>query len=154
MQSEESVFDAIIEWISIDDSERSKYITRLLKAVRLPLLEPAIIIDKVMKNPLVRSNLECRDMIDEALICVHLLPERKVDLPLSLTQPRMCMSEGGVLYVVGGLGCAENSAFSVEKYVTCSLTKVAVEKFEYTILKLVYSVYVYMYVYSFCLALA
>ena len=117
MPSEECVFDAVIGWISHNISERSQYTTRLLKTVRLPLLDPVIIVDKIMKNPLVRHNLECRDMIDEALVCVHLLPERKVDIPLPLTQPRMGMSEGGVLYVVGGLGCAENSAFSVERYI-------------------------------------
>lgn len=117
VESEECVFDSMIAWISHDPDERMRHITRLLKAVRLPLLNPTVIVDKVLKNRFVRSNLECRDIIDESLVCVHLLPERKDDLPYPLTQPRMGVSEGGVIYVVGGLGCAENSAFSVERSV-------------------------------------
>ena len=89
--------------------------TRLLRPIRLPLLDPTVIVDKVLKNPLVHSNLECRDMIDESLVCAHLLPERKQSLPFPLMQPRLGVSEGGVVYVVGGLGCAENSASSVER---------------------------------------
>ena len=117
MCSEEVVYDAVIAWISHNPSERIQYLTRLLKAVRFPLLHPTVIADKILKNPLVKGNLECRDLIDEALICVHLLPERKATLPSPLLQTRMGVSEGGVIYVVGGLGCAENSAFSVERYV-------------------------------------
>ena len=115
VQSEEVVFDSLITWISHDPDNRTPYITRLIKAVRLPLIEPSIIADKVLKNHLIRQNLECRDLIDEALVCAHLLPERKSLLPSSLIQTRVGLSEGGVIYVIGGLGCAENSAYSVER---------------------------------------
>ncbi len=76
VHSEEEVFDAVIGWINRDVSERSRHVARLLHQVRLPLLPPAVLADKVRTNRLIQSNLECRDLLDEALISYHLLPDR------------------------------------------------------------------------------
>lgn len=54
-------------------------------------------------------------MIDEALICSYLIPERRSVLPSSQLEPRVGVCESGVMYVVGGLGCTEDSSYSVEK---------------------------------------
>lgn len=105
-----------MKWISHDKDNRAQYLTQLLKKVRLALLSPHTLADKVLKNDLIRKNMDCRDLIDEALVCAHLLPDRKITLPSSQIEARVGMSEGGIIYVVGGLGCAENSSCSVEKY--------------------------------------
>ena len=105
-----------MKWISHDKDNRARYLTQLLKKVRLALLSPHTLADKVLKNDLIRKNMDCRDLIDEALVCAHLLPDRKIMLPSSQIEARVGMSEGGIIYVVGGLGCAENSSCSVEKY--------------------------------------
>ncbi len=76
VHSEEEVFDAAIAWLGHDATERSCQVARLLHQVRLPLLPPAVLADKVKTNRLIQSNLECRDLLDEALISYHLLPER------------------------------------------------------------------------------
>ena len=115
VQSEEEVFDAVITWISHDKDNRSRHITQLLHTVRLPLLSPTKLADKILRNEFVRNNLTCRDMIDEALICSRLIPERRNLLPPSQLEPRVGVCESGIIYVVGGLGCTEDSSYSVEK---------------------------------------
>lgn len=44
--------------------------------VRLPLLKPEYIADKVVSHPLINRNFECRDLIDEAKD-YHLMPKRR-----------------------------------------------------------------------------
>ena len=78
VHSEEEVFDAVISWINHDLPNRSQHMPILLNQVRLPLLPPAVLADKVKTNVLIQGSLECRDLLDEALISYHLLPERYV----------------------------------------------------------------------------
>lgn len=113
--SEEEVFKAIMRWISHNENDRKQYLTKLLHNVRLALLSPYALADQVLKNDLIKQNTDCRDLIDNILVCAHLLPDRKGSLPSYQLQNRIGVSEGGLIYVVGGLGCTENLAYSVEK---------------------------------------
>jgi len=68
VKSEEEVFDAAVGWINYCIEERAKFMPNLLRLVRLPLLPPAVLADKVKCNKLIKSNFECRDLLDEALM--------------------------------------------------------------------------------------
>lgn len=114
VESEEQVFDAAIRWIGYDSVKRSKYIAKILHLVRLPLLSPQMLADKVKINPLVCQNIECRDLVDEALIS-YLLPERKATISSHKLRERKCLVNTGVIFAVGGLSSQGGTLSSVEK---------------------------------------
>lgn len=115
VHSEEDVFDAAIGWINHDVPKRSEHIATVLKQVRLPLLSPAVLVDKVKNNEIIQNSLECRDLLDEALISFHLLPERRGSIPPQKTRARRCTLDAGVIYAVGGLNSVGGTLSSVEK---------------------------------------
>ncbi len=79
-------------WIEYDVAEREQWLANLLACVRLPLLKPQYLTDKVASNELIRGSLRCRDLVDEAKD-YHLMPERRPllhtfrSLSLSLSLP-------------------------------------------------------------------
>lgn len=74
--TEEGAFEALIRWVKKDSESRSKHLPNLLAQVRLPLLSPTFLTDRVSKEELIRSCHRCRDLVDEAKD-FHLLPERR-----------------------------------------------------------------------------
>ncbi|EPB65109.1 BTB And Kelch, partial [Ancylostoma ceylanicum] len=61
VDAEERVFEAALRWLEVD-SGRAKYTSRILKSVRLSLLEPSFIVYSVSPHPLIREDLKCRDL--------------------------------------------------------------------------------------------
>lgn len=116
VNSEEEVFDAAIGWINYNIGARSKHMPHLLRLVRLPLLCPTVLADKVKSNSLISSCFECRDLIDETLISYHLLPERRESIPAQRTTVRRCYYDMGIIYAVGGLNSLGGTLSSVERY--------------------------------------
>ena len=98
--SEEQVFDSLIEWIRYDSETRRSYIAELFALIRLPLIAPGTLADKIGREPLVQSNLECRDLLDEARD-IHLMPERRTQITPYKITPRCCQSPLGIIYVAG-----------------------------------------------------
>lgn len=115
VSSEEEVFDAAVGWINHNATERAKHMPHLLRLVRLPLLAPAVLADKVKSNELIRSSFECRDLLDEALISYHLLPERRESIPVQRITVRKCYYDMGLIYAVGGLNSLGGTLSSVER---------------------------------------
>lgn len=115
VSSEEEVFDAALGWINYNRAERAQFMPQLLRLVRLPLLPPTILADKVKSNDLIRSSFECRDLVDEALISYHLLPERRESIPTQRTTVRKCYYDMGLIYAVGGLNSLGGTLSSVER---------------------------------------
>lgn len=113
--NEEEVFDAAVGWINYSIEDRAKHMPHLLRLVRLPLLCPTVLVDKVKSNPLISSSFECRDLLDEALISYHLLPERRESIPAQRTTLRRCYYDMGIIYAVGGLNSLGGTLSSVEK---------------------------------------
>ena len=111
---EEEVYDVAVGWINFDSAHRSRYMSVLLNHVRLPLLSPTVLADKVKSNPLIQNNLECRNLLDEALI-YHLLPDRKGSIPQHRTRARRCTVDMGIIYAVGGLNSVGGTLSSVER---------------------------------------
>ena len=60
--------------------------------------------DHVENNALFKDNLECQELIMEAMK-YHLLPERRLSMQSCRTKPRK--STVGVLYAVGGMDCTK-----------------------------------------------
>ena len=117
VNSEEEVFDAMVGWINYSIESRAHYMPHLLRLIRLPLLSPTVLADKVKSNELIKNSFECRDQLDEALISYHLLPERREKIPAQRTTLRRCYYDMGIIYAVGGLNSLGGTLSSVERYI-------------------------------------
>ena len=58
--SEESVYEAAIEWVRRDTSSRQQHLPKLLAEVRLPLLSPQFLADSVATEQLIKRSHSCR----------------------------------------------------------------------------------------------
>lgn len=74
--TEEVVFEACMKWVKQDENKRSTVFPKVLALIRLPLLSPQFLVDRVARENLIRSSLQCRDLLDEAKD-FHLMPERR-----------------------------------------------------------------------------
>lgn len=63
--NEEKVFEAVIKWVKVD-AERTVLLPELLTGVRMSLVSPDYLVEKVSKEELIRSSFPCRDLVDEA----------------------------------------------------------------------------------------
>lgn len=59
VESEEQVFEACMRWVKHRD-DRKEYLPELLALVRLPLLSPLYITDRVGTEETIRYSLQCR----------------------------------------------------------------------------------------------
>ncbi|KAK3106475.1 hypothetical protein FSP39_020687 [Pinctada imbricata] len=115
VKSEEQVFEAILKWVKKDEEERKGHLPELLVKVRLPLLTPHYLSDRIATEDLIKSSLKCRDLLDEAKD-YHLMPERRPLLQTFKTRPRCCTDVPGLIYAVGGLTSSGDSLSTVECY--------------------------------------
>ena len=63
---EAAVYEAVMRWVRHDPARRRTHLARLLTRVKLPLLPATYLMDTVATEELLRHNLECRDLVDEA----------------------------------------------------------------------------------------
>lgn len=110
--NEEVVFHALTSWVNHNEENRRKDLGDLLRTIRLPLLSPEFIIDKIENNPLFVSDDLCRKLVIEALT-YHLLPLQQPLLQSIRTRPRK--STVGTMYVIGGYSTSSGLT-SIEKY--------------------------------------
>lgn len=113
VKNEMMVFDAVVKWIEHDLPNRLTHFKALLEHVRLPLLSPKYLVDIVEKSTYVRTDLQCRDLVDEAKNR-HLLPKRTQGYLSERMTPRK--STVGYIFLVGGLTVNERPLCSVERY--------------------------------------
>lgn len=111
---EEDVYISVLQWVKQSPSERIEHLPSLLSCVRLPTLSVPFLMNEVDSEPLVRENIHCRDLVDEAKK-YHLLPESR---DIRSTNPRFVprKSTVGTLYAVGGKESSESITRSVESY--------------------------------------
>lgn len=112
--SEEQVFDACMKWIKFKDS-RAELLPHVLAKIRLPLLTPQFLADRVATEDLIRTSHQCRDLLDEAKD-FHLMPERRPLIQSFRTRHRYCNYVIGQIYAVGGLTKNGESVSTVEIY--------------------------------------
>ncbi|KAF4018737.1 hypothetical protein G4228_010173 [Cervus hanglu yarkandensis] len=113
VDSEEPVFEAVINWVKHAKKEREGSLPDLLQYVRMPLLTPRYITDVIDTEPFIRCSLQCRDLVDEAKK-FHLRPELRTQMQGPRTRARLGANE--VLLVVGGFGSQQSPIDVVEKY--------------------------------------
>ena len=115
IRGEEIVFEAIMAWTRKDEELRQDWLPDLLSRVRLPLLSPEYLVDVVMAEPLIRTSLPCRDLVDEAKD-YHLLSTRRETMHRFRTRARFGHHVQGLIYAVGGLSKNGDSMSTVEVY--------------------------------------
>jgi hypothetical protein len=54
------VFEAVMRWVKRDPDMRKKDLPKLLATVRMPLLTPQYLTDRVSVEELIRTSHECR----------------------------------------------------------------------------------------------
>ncbi|PNF20208.1 Kelch-like protein 18 [Cryptotermes secundus] len=113
--TEEQVFEAVMRWVKREPEVRKKDLPQLLAAVRMPLLTPHYLADRVSVEELIRTSHECRDLLDEARD-YHLMPERRPLLQSFRSRPRCCNCIMGHIFAVGGLTKSGDSLSTVEVY--------------------------------------
>lgn len=112
--TEESIFETCMKWIKHDES-RASLLPQVLAKVRLPLLSPQYLADRVATEELIRTSHQCRDLLDEAKD-FHLMPERRALIQSFRTRRRCCDFIIGQIYAVGGLTKNGESVSTVEIY--------------------------------------
>ncbi|XP_018016317.1 kelch-like protein 18 [Hyalella azteca] len=112
--SESSVFETAMSWVKRDE-RRIIHLPEILKKIRMPLLTPEYLSDRVATENLIRSSHECRDLLDEAKD-YHLMPERRPLLQNFRTRPRCCNDIVGLIYAVGGITKSGDSLSTVEVF--------------------------------------
>lgn len=113
VNSEEDVYNALIAWARENVEERQSFLAELLGKVRLPSLSPHFLVDQVEKEELIRQDIACRNLLDEAKN-FHMLPDRRGKLRGEKSRPRR--STYGSLYSVCGMDSTGHPVKSVEKY--------------------------------------
>lgn len=113
--TEENIFEACLNWIKFDQENREALLPQVLAKVRLPLLSPQYLADRVAPEELIRQSHQCRDLIDEAKD-YHLMPERRALIQSFRVRPRCCDFVIGQIYAVGGLTKTGESVSTVEIY--------------------------------------
>lgn len=95
--SEEIVYKAVLDWIRYSESTRKDFLPNILSNVRLGLFNPKFLVSTVSDEPLIKANLKCRDLVDEAKNYL-LLPSERADRQGARTKPRVPMQYGQLLY--------------------------------------------------------
>ena len=114
VKREEDVYQAILEWVKQNPSERAEHFPKLLDHVHLPRMSIGFLMQEVDSEPLVKQSLHCRDLLDEAKRFHLLKDERDIRSSNIRLIPRK--STVGTLYAVGGKESSENITRSVETY--------------------------------------
>ena len=69
------MFEAVVEWVRKDLESREELMADLTVKVRLPLMTPQFLADRVAQEELVKTSLRCRYMIVLNFFCVAVLQE-------------------------------------------------------------------------------
>eukprot|EP00794_Sanderia_malayensis_P009247 gene9247-10224_t len=115
INNEKEVYESVLKWVKFDSNGRGHLLTQLLKHIRMPLLPVKYLLEEVDKEPLIRTNHERRDLLDEAKN-YHLLPDQHVNFRCERTIPRK--STVGTLFAVGGKEAGETITTKVECFST------------------------------------
>ena len=113
VDSEEDVYNALISWARQDVDERQSFLAELLGIIRLPSLSPHFLVDRVEKEELIRQDIACRNLLDEAKN-FHMLPDRRHKLGGQKSRPRR--STFGKLFSVCGMDSTGHPVRTVEQY--------------------------------------
>lgn len=114
--SETQVYSAAVKWLKANPQHHAAWLDRIMCQVRLPLLPVDFLTGTVAKEEMIKGNLSCRDLLDEARnYHLHLSNKLVPDFEYSIrTTPRKYTA--GVLFCVGGRGGSGDPFRSIECY--------------------------------------
>jgi kelch-like protein 18 len=115
VESEEQVYEAFTSWLKHDEANRKEHLPELFKLVRLPLISPIFIIEKISKEPLIKNDLKARDILDEGTH-YHMVKEKRSEFKSFNLKPRCCNDAFGLIYAIGGLNSTGGHVSTVEVY--------------------------------------
>ncbi|XP_031173609.1 kelch-like protein 8 isoform X1 [Sander lucioperca] len=120
IHSETEVYNAAVKWLKANPQHHEAWLDQIMSQVRLPLLPVEFLSGTVSKDEMIKGNLSCRDLMDEARnYHLHLSNKVVLDFEYSVrTIPRK--HTAGVLFCVGGRGGSGDPFRSIECY---SITK-------------------------------
>ncbi|EDO38065.1 predicted protein [Nematostella vectensis] len=110
---EEEVFEAVMNWIRHDLNTRVAKLPSLIRYVRMPLISKHYLLNRIDTDSLIRSNLTCRDLLDEAKN-YHLLPDQRARFRSDRMRPRKSMM--GTMFAIGGKEAGETISNTTECY--------------------------------------
>ncbi|XP_046405767.1 ring canal kelch homolog [Ischnura elegans] len=104
VSSEEKVFECVVSWVKHDLDERKQYLSTLMEHVRFPLLSHEFLVQRVRVEPLMESNIQCKDFLVQALIFQLLEAKGDKDITYEIQKatPRQPVGLPKVLLVAGG----------------------------------------------------
>ena len=102
VDSEEQVYEALIEWIKFDLDNRKDKIYVLLKSIRLPLILPEYLLENISKENLVKNSLISQELLQNTLF-YHILPDKRSQFFELNSKPRCSDDAFGLIYAIGGL---------------------------------------------------
>lgn len=100
--SEEKVFECVIAWVNHAPELRQQHLPVLMEHVRLPLLPQDCLVSRVQTEPLLGTDMRCKDLLIEALTFHLLRPEQRATVANSRARPRQPIGAPKILLVVGG----------------------------------------------------
>ena len=107
VSSEEQVFEAMLQWLQFDLTNRTQYISKLLSCIRLVHIDPVYLMEKVCKNELFMKNTESQEMIFNTLAYHAVKKQRPLYGNLSLVEPRKSLY--GTLFILGGMNMGKGA---------------------------------------------
>ncbi|TRZ03805.1 hypothetical protein DNTS_027797 [Danionella cerebrum] len=114
IQSESQVYSAALTWLRANPQHHAAWLHQIMAQVRLPLLSVDFLTATVAKEPILRENLRCRDLLDEARdYHLHLSNLSVPDFQYSLRSTSR-KHTAGVLFCVGGRGGSGDPFRSIE----------------------------------------
>ncbi|XP_063415045.1 kelch-like protein 3 isoform X1 [Mytilus trossulus] len=113
--SEEIVLDAVLKWVKHDQKRRIAELSDVLQFVRLPLVSPYFLFDKLDTEELLMMAPGCRKFLDEAMK-YHILKDRRMEMSSPRVVPRRCMAVETIVYITGGEIYNRNYLNCVEGY--------------------------------------
>ena len=116
VESEEEVFEAVVNWVKHDLPSRRWLFSRLLSHVRLPFVATEFLADRIATDCLVQEDKVCQELVHEAF--TYLLSPRQRPVIASLSQraqPRRMSSLQQMVIAVGGQS-VQGTLQSAEQY--------------------------------------
>ncbi|KAL4608741.1 kelch-like protein 35 [Arapaima gigas] len=95
---EEVLVEAVLKWVHHDTTDRKEALKELLELVRLPLVDPAFLINTLQSDKMLQESKECLPLLLEAMK-YHTCGK---EVNSARTQPRRSSVRTEVIIVIGG----------------------------------------------------
>ncbi|WAQ97166.1 KLH24-like protein [Mya arenaria] len=98
---EETVCEAVLKWLKYDAESRQKHVAKLFEHLRLPLMQPEYLVERLDAEELVSNSHECKEYIEEAKK-YHLLQSRRQEFVSARLAHRNHGEYTEVIIFIGG----------------------------------------------------